>query len=52
MALIKPHGGELSILFASTEQKQKIQFQALNLIDLTLKGWPYIKAAIISRIKK
>ena len=25
---------------------------ANNLIDLTLKGWPYIKAAIISRIKK
>ena len=25
---------------------------ANNIIDLSLKGWPYIKAAIISRIEK
>ena len=36
MTLIKPHGGELSVLFASNEEKEIIQHKALNLIDLTL----------------
>ncbi len=36
MTLIKPHGGELSILFASKEDSQKIQHEALNLVNLTL----------------